>query len=69
MLPGKRVSMIRVEQQGGVDELGVGQLQYSSSGSMMLYEGEVAAVVGVRIRFLVVRGCRSCGIIVGMTGR
>jgi hypothetical protein len=34
----------------------------------MLYEGEAAAVVGVRIRFLLVRGCRSCGIIIETTG-
>jgi hypothetical protein len=50
--------MIRVELQGGVDDRGVGQLQCSSSSSMMLYEGEVAAGVGVHIHFLLVRGLR-----------
>jgi hypothetical protein len=69
MLPGKCVLMIRVEQQGGVDNRGMGQLQHSLSSSMMLYKGEAADVVGVHIRFLLVRGRRSCGIIVGMTGR
>ncbi len=34
---------------------------------MMLYKGEAADDVGVRICFELVRGCRSCGIIVGMT--
>ncbi len=51
-----------------MDDHGVGQLQHSLSGSMMSYEGEAAAVVGIRIRFLLARGCRSCEIIVGMTG-
>jgi hypothetical protein len=46
----------------------MGQLQHSLSGSMMLYKGEAAAGVGLCIRFLLVRGCRSCGITVGMTG-
>jgi hypothetical protein len=67
MLPGKWVLMIRVEQQGGVDDCGVGRLQHSLSGSMMLYKGEAVAVVGICIHFLVVRGRRSCGTIVGMT--
>jgi hypothetical protein len=35
---------------------------------MMLHEGAAADVVGVRICFLLVRGCRSCVIIVGMPG-
>jgi hypothetical protein len=68
MLLGEHVLMIRMEQQGGVDDRGVGQSQRSSSGSMMLYKGEAAAVVGVRICFMLVRGHRSCGIIVGRTG-
>ncbi len=68
MLPGKCMLIIRVEQQGGVDDRGVGQSQRSSSGSMMLYKGEAAAVVDIRIHSLLMRGHRSCGIIVGMTG-
>jgi hypothetical protein len=35
---------------------------------MMLCEGEAAAVIGIGTHFLLVRGHRSCGIIVGMTG-
>jgi hypothetical protein len=35
---------------------------------MVLYEGAAADVVGVCICFLLVRGHRSCGIIVGMPG-
>ncbi len=35
---------------------------------MMLYEGGGAAGFGVRIRFLMVRGCRSCQFAVGMAG-
>jgi hypothetical protein len=66
MLPGKHMLMIRVEQQGGVGDRVVGQSQHSSSGSMMLYEGAAADIVGVRIHFLLVRGRRSYGIIVGM---
>jgi hypothetical protein len=34
----------------------------------MLYEGKVAAVVGIHVYFLLVRGRRSCGIVVGTTG-
>jgi hypothetical protein len=60
--------MIWVEQQGVVDDRGVGRSQRSMSGSMMLYEEEAADVVGVCIHFLLVRGRRSCGIIFGMTG-
>ncbi len=36
---------------------------------MMLYKGEAAVGVGVRICFLLLSGRRSCGITVGMTGR
>jgi hypothetical protein len=43
--------------------------QHSLSGSMILYEGAAADVVGARIRFLLVRGHKSYGIIVGMPGR
>ncbi len=46
---GQSMLMIWVEQQGGVDDRGMGQLQCSSSGRMMLYEGEAAAVVGICI--------------------
>ncbi len=67
MFLGKHVLIIQVEQQGGVDNRGTGRSQHSSSDSMMLYKKEAAAVVGIRIRFLLVRGCRSCGIIVGTT--
>jgi hypothetical protein len=51
-----------VEQQGGVDDHGMGQPQRSLSGSMMLYEGEAAIGVGVCIHFLLGSGHRSCGI-------
>ncbi len=68
MLLDNRVLMTRVEQLGGVGNHGVGQLQYSLSGSMMLYIGAASDVVGVCIRLLLVRGRRSCGIIVGMPG-
>ncbi len=69
MLPDNCVLMIQMEQQRGVGSRGVGQSQCSLSGSMMLYEGAAVDVVGVRIRFLLVRGCRSCRIIVGAPGR
>jgi hypothetical protein len=68
MLLGNRVLMTQVEQQGGVGDCGLGQSHHSLSGSMMLYEGVAADVEGVCIHFLLVRGCRSCGIIVGMPG-
>ncbi len=68
MLPGKYVLMIQVEQLGGVDNRGVGQSQHSLSGSMVLYKGEAATVVGVCIHFLLVRQRRSCGITVGTIG-
>jgi hypothetical protein len=69
MLPGNHVMMIQVEQQGVVGNHGVGRSQQTLSGSMMLYEGAVADVVGGRIRFLLVGGHRSCGIIAGTPGR
>jgi hypothetical protein len=47
----------------------MGQSQRSLLGSMMLYKGAAADVVGGHICFLLVGGCRSCGIIVGMPGR
>jgi hypothetical protein len=68
MLPGNRVLMIRVEQEGVVGNRGVGRLQHSLLGSVMLYEGAAADVVGGCICFLLVEGCRSCGIIVGTPG-
>jgi hypothetical protein len=40
MLPGKWLLMIGVEQQGCVDDCGMGQLQHSLSGSMMFTKGE-----------------------------
>jgi hypothetical protein len=66
MFPGNL--MIRVERQGGVGESGMGQSQRSLSGSMMLYEGAAPDVVGVLIHFVLWRGCRSCGTIVGTPG-
>ncbi len=68
MLLGYCVLMIWVEQQGGVGDRGIGQLQHSLLGSMMLYKGAAANVVGVRIGFLLVRGRSSCGMIVGAPG-
>jgi hypothetical protein len=68
MLLGNRMLMIRVEQQGVVGKHGVGQLQHSLSGSVMLYKGEAADVVGGRIHFLLVGGHRSFEIIMGMPG-
>ncbi len=40
MLPGKRLLMIGVEQQGCVDDRGMGRLQRSLLGSMMFTKGE-----------------------------
>jgi hypothetical protein len=60
--------IIQVEQRGVVGDRGIGRLQHLSSGSMMLYKGEAADVVGGCIRFMLVGGRRSCRLIVGMPG-
>jgi hypothetical protein len=60
--------MMWVEGQGVVGNHDVGQSQHSLLGSMMLYEGAAADVVGGCIRFLLVGGCRSCGIILVTPG-
>jgi hypothetical protein len=52
-----------------VGNLSVGRLRHSLLGSMILCERAAADDVGVHIQFLLARGRRSCGIIVGMPGR